>query len=65
MSANWNTIVKYASTSTGKRKRRADEAAVNEITKKLEECNINVSDISLEVRSFISYLTIQIYKVFS
>ena len=30
-----------------------DEAAVNEITKKLEECNINVSDISLEVRSII------------
>ena len=30
-----------------------DDAAVNEITKKLEECNINVSDISLEVRSFI------------
>ena len=27
-----------------------DDAAVSEVTKKLEACNINVSDISLKVR---------------
>lgn len=41
----------------GKRKRRADDEAVNEITKQLEKCNISVSDISLEVRSCMHYLT--------
>lgn len=37
----------------GKRKIRVDDNAVNEITKKLEACNINVSDLSLEVRIFL------------
>ena len=35
-----------------------DDAAVNEVTKQLEKCNINVSDISLEVRHFMHYLTL-------
>lgn len=33
---------------SGKRKRGVDDASVSDITKKLEELNINVSDISLE-----------------
>lgn len=40
-----------------------DDAAVNEITKQLEKCNINVSDISLEVRRFMHYLTFLVYLV--
>jgi len=40
-----------------------DDAAVNEITKQLEKCNINVSDISLEVRHFMHYLTFLVYLV--
>ena len=37
---------------SGKRKRRVDDAAVAEVTKKLAECHLNVSDISLEVRMY-------------
>lgn len=33
---------------SGKRKRRVDDAAVAEVTKKLAECHLSVSDISLE-----------------
>ena len=33
-----------------------DDAAVAQMTKKLEACHINVSDISLEVRNLLSYI---------
>lgn len=38
---------------SGKRKRRVDDAAVAEVTKKLAECHLSVSDISLEVRMYL------------
>lgn len=46
-------IVLYFVHSPGKRKRVVDDTAVAEITNKLAACDINVSDISLEVRSLI------------
>lgn len=46
-------IILYFVHSPGKRKRVVDDTAVAEITNKLAACDINVSDISLEVRSLI------------
>lgn len=43
-------IILYFVHSPGKRKRVVDDTAVAEITNKLAACDINVSDISLEVR---------------
>lgn len=46
-------IILYFVHSPGKRKRVVDDTAVAEITNKLAACDINVSDISLEVRSLV------------
>ena len=52
-------IIPYFVHSLGKRKRVVDDAAVAEITNKLAACNINVSDISLEVRSLINMMVLK------
>ena len=50
-------LVIFLSVWIGKRrKRRVDDAAVAQMTKKLAACHINVSDISLEVRNLLFYI---------